>query len=192
MAAIATELPLPGSPWGRARETVCIRLPRTPPRVAAPLKRVDYLRYHENWACGVRGARRRLPPRGTMKTRAITACLVLAAAISGVAVAGQEAPAPNLITITVVVTDAKTEKPVNQAHLTLVFREKLGKAIRFKTLSYSAKTDAQGRGRFVYIPEGTVQLMVTNEGYQAFGREFEVSKDHATLEVKLKPPQPLL
>jgi hypothetical protein len=116
---------------------------------------------------------------------------LLAAASAGVPVEAQT-PLPNLITITVVVTDAKTEKPVNQAHLTLVFRKKDSRSARTKTLSYSAKTDAQGRGRFVYIPEGTVQLMVTNEGYQAFGREFEVSKDNATLEVKLKPPQPLL
>jgi len=126
-----------------------------------------------------------------MKIRAMAACLVLAAASFASLVMAQD-HSSRLITITVVVTDAKTEKPVNQAHLTLVFSEKLGNAIRAKTHSYSAKTDAQGRGRFVYIPEGTVQLMVTNEGYQAFGREFEVSKDHATLEVKLKPPQPLL
>ena len=127
-----------------------------------------------------------------MKTRALIASLVLAAATFCATIGRAQEQQPNLITITVVVTDAKTEKPVNQAHLTLVFREKLGKALRFKTLSYSAKTDAQGRGRFVYVPEGTVQLMVTNEGYQAFGRDFEVSKDHATLEVKLKPPQSLL
>lgn len=127
-----------------------------------------------------------------MKTRALIASLVLAAATFGTAVGRAQEQQPNLITITVVVTDAKTEKPVNQAHLTLVFREKLGRALRFKTLSYSAKTDAQGRGRFVYVPEGTVQLMVTNEGFEAFGREFEVTKDHASLEVKLKAPQPLL
>jgi hypothetical protein len=117
----------------------------------------------------------------------------MAAAISGAMIGrAQDQPPPPRITVTVVVTDAKTDKPVNQAHLTLVFKEKEGRAIRYKTLSYSAKTDAQGRGRFVYIPEGTVQLMVTDEGYQTFGSEFEVSKDHATLQVKLKPPQPLL
>jgi hypothetical protein len=127
-----------------------------------------------------------------MKTRALIAGLVLAAATFCAAIGQAQQQQPNLITITVVVTDAKTEKPVNQAHLTLIFKEKLGNALRFKTLSYSAKTDAQGRGRFVYVPEGTVQLMVTNEGYEAFGREFEVTKDHATLEVKLKAPQPLL
>ena len=127
-----------------------------------------------------------------MKTKAFAACLVLAAAAWSSALSDQQPPSPSLITITVVVTDSRTDKPVNQAHLTLVFREKLGKAIKYKTHAYSAKTDAQGRGRFVYIPEGTVELMVTGEGYQAFGREFEVSKDHATLEVKMKPPQPLL
>lgn len=127
-----------------------------------------------------------------MKTTTFAVCLLLAAAAWSVALADQQSQSPNLVTITVVVTDARTDKPVNQAHLTLVFREKLGKAVRYKTHSYSAKTDAQGRGRFVYIPEGTVELMVTGDGYQAFGREFEVSRDHATLEVKMKPPQPLL
>jgi Carboxypeptidase regulatory-like domain len=128
--------------------------------------------------------------RGNMKTRAIAAC-VLAAGIWATPGRAQDQN-PSLITITVVVTDAKTEKPVNQAHLTLIFREKEGRAIRYKTLSYTAKTDAQGHCRFLYVPEGTVQLLVTNEGYQAFGREFEVSKEHPTLEVKLKPPQPVL
>ena len=128
-----------------------------------------------------------------MKTKAGMLCLAVAAVVSGSS--SGPAPAvdtPGLITIIVQVTDAKTEKPVNQAHLTLIFRSKEGRSSRTKTLSYSAKTDAQGRCRFVYIPQGTVRLLVTEEGYQAFGREFDVSKDHSTLEVKLKPPQPLL
>ena len=128
-----------------------------------------------------------------MKIRGISACVALAAVTPGVALAqAQPSWAPNLITITVLVTDAKTEKPVSQAHLTLIFRKKESRASHTKTLSYSAKTDAAGRCRFVYIPEGTVQLLVTEERHQTFGREFDVTKDHSILEVKLKPPQPIL
>ena len=102
---------------------------------------------------------------------------------------------PSYITVTVVVTEADTGKPVNQAHLTLVFetpKKKDNALSRSKTLAYSAKTNAEGLCKFLFVPEGTVKLMVTEDRHQAFGKEFAVSKDHATLEVKLKPPQPLL
>lgn len=104
-----------------------------------------------------------------------------------------EAPPPEPITLTVVVLDAQTSKPISQARLTLTFRQpKEGQFGRAKTLSFSAKTDAQGHYRFPYIPPGTVTLMVTDEHHQTFGKQFDVDKDHTTLEVKLKPPQPLL
>ncbi|HEV2424629.1 MAG TPA: carboxypeptidase-like regulatory domain-containing protein [Terriglobia bacterium] len=104
-----------------------------------------------------------------------------------------EAPPSEPITLTVVVTDAQTSKPIGQARLTLTFRRpKEGQFSRAHTLSFSAKTDAQGRYRFPYIPSGTVTLMVTDEHHQTFGKQFAVDKHHSTLEVKLKPPQPLL
>lgn len=105
----------------------------------------------------------------------------------------QSGTPPEPITITVVVTDAQSGKPISQARLTLTFRQpKQGQLSREHTLSFSAKTDAQGRYRFPYIPSGTVTLMVTDERHQTFGKQFAVDKDHSTLEVKLKPPQPLL
>jgi hypothetical protein len=108
--------------------------------------------------------------------------------------AGQsEPPPPEPITLTVVVTDAQTGGPINQARLTLTFRQpKDGQFSRAKIFSYSAKTNVQGRYQFPYIPPGTVTLMVTDEHHQTFGKQFNVDKEHNTLEVKLKPPQPLL
>jgi len=104
-----------------------------------------------------------------------------------------QAPPPEPITLTVVVTDSQTTKPISQARLTLTFvQPKEGQFGRAHTLSFSAKTDAQGRYRFPYIPPGTVTLMVTDEHHQTFGKQFDVDKDHSTLEVKLKPPQPLI
>jgi len=104
-----------------------------------------------------------------------------------------QAPPPEPITLTVLVTDAQTSKPISQARLTLTFvQPKEGQLGRAHTLSFSAKTDAQGRYRFPYIPPGNVTLMVTDEHHQTFGKQFEVNKDHNTLDVKLKPPQPLL
>ena len=99
----------------------------------------------------------------------------------------------DLISITVVVTDSETGQPINQAHLTLQFFEptKL-KFKKPKMIAYSAKTDAQGRYKFVGIYAGTVRLTVTDERHQTFGKDFEVTQDHSVLEVKLKPPQPLL
>lgn len=115
-------------------------------------------------------------------------------AMAGAATAlGQQPPPQPLITLGVLVTDAQSGQPISQARLTLTFRQpKQGRLDHAKTLSYSAKTDAQGRYRFPYIPTGTVILMVTDEHHQTFGKQFDVDKDHALLEVKLKPPQPLL
>jgi hypothetical protein len=123
------------------------------------------------------------------------AVLSLAAGLAVPSVwAGQsQAPPPEPITLTVVVTDSQSGKPISQARLTLTFRQpKEGQFSRSKMLSFSAKTDAQGQYRFPYIPPGDVTLMVTDENHQTFGKQFEVDKDHNTLDVKLKPPQPLL
>lgn len=102
------------------------------------------------------------------------------------------ASSPERINLTVAVSDAETGKPVNQAHITLQFREPGGKLKRSKMLSYAAKTNAEGRYKFVEIPEGTVLLIVTEEHHQTFGKQFDVSKENSLLEVKLKPPQPVL
>jgi len=131
-----------------------------------------------------------------MRRRSWTRVAVLGLA-AGLAVpfawAGQS-PAPSEpITLIVVVNDAETGKPISQARLTLTFvQPKQGQFGRTKTLSYSAKTDAQGRYRFPYIPQGNVVLTVTDDHHQTFGKQFAVDKDHSTLQVKLKPPQPLV
>jgi len=116
----------------------------------------------------------------------LAALLLLAWSSTGVA------SSPERINLTVAVTDAETGKPINQAHLTLQFREPGGKLKRSKMLSYAAKTNAEGRYKFVEIPEGTVLLIVTEEHHQTFGKQFDVSKQNSLLEVKLKPPQPVL
>jgi hypothetical protein len=128
-------------------------------------------------------------------TRLALTGLVAALAVPGAlraATADDQTLVP-LITLTVVVTDSQSGQPISQARLTLTFRtRKENQFSRPKTLSYSAKTDPQGRYQLPYIPTGTVTLMVTDEHHQTFGKQFDVDKDHATLEVKLKPPQPLI
>ena len=71
------------------------------------------------------------------------------------------------------VKEADTGQPINQAHLTLTFREpgNPAKLKRPKTFSYSAKTNAQGRYRFLNIPKGTVHLFVTAEHRQSYAKE---------------------
>lgn len=124
---------------------------------------------------------------------AVLGSAVYLAAPSGLTVAQSQAALPEPITLMVVVSDSQTGKPISQARLTLTFvQPKEGQFGRAHTLSYSAKTDTQGRYRFPYIPPGTVTLMVTEENHQSFGKQFQVDKDHSALEVKLKPPQPLV
>jgi carboxypeptidase family protein len=96
--------------------------------------------------------------------------------------------------LTVVVTDAQTGLAINQARLTLEFVEpgNPAKLKRSKKLSYSAKTNTQGRYKFPSIPTGTVRLIVTAERHQAFSKEFDLDKGTQVIEVKLRKPQPLL
>ena len=96
--------------------------------------------------------------------------------------------------INVLVKDAESDQPMNQAHLTLQFREPPGRTAlsRRKSLSFSAKTNAQGKCHFADIPKGTVRLIVTAEGHQTFSKEFEITQNNQELDVKLKKPQPLL
>jgi hypothetical protein len=91
--------------------------------------------------------------------------------------------------LTIVVKDADTGDPISQARLTLTFQQQ---AKLHRSISYSAKTNAQGRYRFTNIPKGTVVLVVTAEHHQSFGKEVEVEEDNQVIEVKLKKPQPLL
>ena len=93
--------------------------------------------------------------------------------------------------VTVVVKDAASDQPMPNARLTLIFKDPR-KLKRDKGLSFSAKTNPQGRYKFVHIPKGTIRLVVTAERHQSFGQDFEIEQDDPVLEVKLKKPQPLL
>lgn len=94
----------------------------------------------------------------------------------------------------IVVTDAETGQPINQARLTLQFHEPGSKfkLKRSKMISYSAKTNLEGHYRFTDIPKGTVRLMVTSERHKSYGKDIEIEKDNQKIDVKLKKPQPLL
>ena len=97
---------------------------------------------------------------------------------------GEESP--ELTSVSILVKDAKTDQPMQNAHLTLQFREAgdPSKLKRSKVISYSAKTNLQGRYKFTHIPKGTIRLLVTAERRQAFGEEFEIDKDDQVIEVK--------
>jgi hypothetical protein len=106
----------------------------------------------------------------------------------GVCKAAQQQPIPE-VSLTVVVKEADSGDPISQARLTLTFRQP-GKLHR--TVSYGAKTNAQGRYRFTNIPKETVRLFVTADNHQSFGKEIDLEEDNQVIEVKLKKPQPLL
>jgi hypothetical protein len=100
----------------------------------------------------------------------------------------QQQPIPEF-SVTIVVKEADSGDAISQARLTLTFRQP-GKLHR--TVSYGAKTNAQGRYRFTNIPKGTVRLFVTADRHQSYGKEIELEEDNQVIEVKLKKPQPLL
>jgi len=127
-----------------------------------------------------------IPAKLLTASLACAVCLALAA----LQTTGSAASADRT-SVNVLVKDAETDQPIYQARLTLRFQEPL-RFKRSKWFSFSAKTNAQGRYKFTLIPKGTVRLTVTADHHQTFSREFEVEKDNEVLEVKLKPPQPLL
>jgi len=96
--------------------------------------------------------------------------------------------------VNVLVKDAETGQPIMNARLTLQFRQEGSKLKlkRSKTISLNAKTNPQGRYKFVDIPKGTIRLMVIADQRQTFGQEFELEQDNQLIEVKLRKPQPLL
>jgi hypothetical protein len=105
----------------------------------------------------------------------------------GVCKPAQQQPIPE-VSLTVVVKEADTGDPISQARLTLTFKQ--GRL--HHPISYSAKTNAQGRYRFTNIPKETVRLIVTADRHQSFGKEIDLEEDNQVIEVKLKKPQPLL
>jgi hypothetical protein len=131
--------------------------------------------------------------------REVLGCALLIAGMMGAGPwMGSEARAqesePELVTVNVFVKDAGDDKPVAFARLTLTYREE-GSAIRLKkgkSISLSAKTNLQGRYKFVNIPKGTIRLMVIADNRQTYGQEIEIDQDNQLVEVKLRKPQPLL
>ncbi|HVA01517.1 MAG TPA: hypothetical protein VMV34_07660 [Terriglobia bacterium] len=95
-------------------------------------------------------------------------------------------------TVQVVVKDAKTGGPIYQAHLTLEFRQHGGFLKPSKVVSYTGKSDKQGRCMFPVVTMGKVTLMVTAPDHETFGKTVEIKKDNQVIEVKLRRPQPVL
>lgn len=89
----------------------------------------------------------------------------------------------------VVVTDAADGQPIFQAQLTLQFQIPQ-KFRQPKWIAFSAKTNKKGEYTFRRVNKGPMRLLVTADGHQSFGKQFEVAKDDSTIEVKLRKPQP--
>lgn len=121
--------------------------------------------------------------------RAVLCCMTLLGAFALFA-AKAECRGPDLATLIVHVTDARTGQPIFQAALTLRFRKPGSpwKLKRGKIISYSAKTDKKGFCKLPDVPLGPVVLMVTAPERKAFGRTFEFAKNHQVIEVKLRKP----
>lgn len=132
------------------------------------------------------------------RTRTISlSTLLLLWVFAGPTVGAQSTPKADendKTTIHVVVKDAESGSPINQARLTLTFNEPTSTMFvkHSKEISYSAKTNPQGHCRFSEIPKVTVRLLVTADNHMSFGKKFEITKDNQEIEVKLKKPQPQL
>jgi hypothetical protein len=120
--------------------------------------------------------------------------LLLFASLTASAQAQSNKPSSETTSMTVIVKEADTGQPIFQAHITLQFTEPGGPS-RFgksQKIAYNAKTDSQGRYKFLGINKGTIVLTITATGHQSYGKELQLEKDNQVFEVKLKKPQPLI
>ena len=103
-------------------------------------------------------------------------------------------PSSETTTVIVEVVDTDTGQPINGARITLQFTEPgtPGRFGKSKKLSYSSKTNAQGRCKLSEINKGTIVLSVTADGHQSYGKELQLERDNQVFEIKLKKPQPLI
>ncbi len=100
--------------------------------------------------------------------------------------------AAQMTTVRVQVNDAKTGEPIFQAHMTLRYRVQGGFMRRTQIISYTAKTDKNGKGQFPVVPMGTITLMVTAPDHNTFGKEFKITKDEQLIKVELQKPHEVL
>jgi hypothetical protein len=103
-------------------------------------------------------------------------------------------PSRETTNIVVVVKEYDTGQPISQARITLQFTVP-GSTSRFgksKKISYGAKTNAEGRYKFMDINKGAIVLTITAAGHQSYGKELQLEKDNQVFEIKLKKPQPLV
>jgi hypothetical protein len=83
-------------------------------------------------------------------------------------------------------------KPIERASVILRFVEgrsvaKFGKKIRTE---WTTRTNQEGMAKFPSIPKGKVLIQVIAQGYQTFGKEFDITEDTQKIEITLNPPQP--
>lgn len=116
----------------------------------------------------------------------------LFAAVVSVGMPSRLAAATDMTTVHVQVNDAQTGDPIYQARLTLRFRESGRFMRRSKIISYTSKTDKNGKAQIPVVPMGTITLMVTAPDHNTFGKEFEITKQNQKIEVKLQKPHPVL
>ena len=108
--------------------------------------------------------------------------------------AQNQSPSSETTSLIVMVKDSDSGNPIDQAHLTLQFVQPAGAAMfkKSKKVSYSAKTNMQGRYKFLNINKGEISLFVTAQGHQSFGKKYTLETENQVFEIKLKKPQPLI
>ena len=124
----------------------------------------------------------------------VATSLLLFPGLSPFAHAQGAKPNSEITNMTVTVKESDTGQPISQARITLQFTSPGGPS-RFgksQKLVYNAKTDAQGRYKFMDINKGKIVLTVTAAGHQSYGKELQLEKNNQVFEVKLKKPQPLI
>jgi hypothetical protein len=99
-------------------------------------------------------------------------------------------PATPMTKLSVQVTTL-SGRPVDRAAVIVRFVKgrsvaKLGKKI---ITSWEMRTNQDGIAKIPALPQGSILVQVIAEGYQTFGKTFDVDQAEKTIAIKLNPPQ---
>jgi hypothetical protein len=126
-----------------------------------------------------------------LRTRDVTprvlGLLVVPVLLLSITAARADAPTTKLT----VVVKTQSGRPDNRASVEVRFVEgrsyiKLGKHVR---TTFELRTNQEGEADIPSIPQGKIRVQVIAEGYQTFGRIYDVNEPEKTIDITLNPPQ---
>ena len=121
----------------------------------------------------------------------VAALLLVATQLAGQKTPGQEAEAPkddSNSRLTLQVLNESSKQPVADAHVVVRFVEERILR-RDKRVSWEAKTNRKGVVVLSDLPKGKLKVQIIAKGFQTYGNEHDLQKQHEEMTILLQPPK---